>query len=118
MIEINRQGCTRIVLLTKRYAFKIPNVVEYRLMLYGLLANLQERQFSRARWPELCPVLFALPLGLLVVMPRVRIFTREEYLAFDLDTFREKENYKVPVEGKMDSFGWYQGCPVAVDYGN
>jgi hypothetical protein len=115
--EINRVGCTRIVFLTRKYAFKIPNVTEYRLLLHGLLANLQECTFSAAQWPELCPVLFSLPLGLLVVMPRVRILTDEEFLAIDIERWIDRGEYVVPVEAKSNSFGWLNGNLVAVDYG-
>lgn len=116
-LEINRKGCTRIVLLTTHYAVKIPNISDYRMMLYGLLANMQEARFSKTGFQELCPVLFSLPLGLLVVMPRVRMFTDEEFLRFDLDGFRVKQDYSIPVESKADSFGWLDGKPVALDYG-
>jgi hypothetical protein len=35
-----------------------------------LLANMQERDLSKLGWPELCPVVFAVPGGRLVVMRR------------------------------------------------
>ncbi len=28
------------------------------------------------------------------------------------------ENYKIPAEPKADSFGWYKGRLVVIDYGN
>src|SRR5689334_10670858 len=88
---INRQGCTRIVIMTKRYAFKIPNVLEgCRLLYSGLLANLQESCFEAAKWPELCPVVFSLPFGLLIVMPRARVLTKSEFMEFDYETFIDR----------------------------
>jgi hypothetical protein len=117
MFELNRKGCTRLVVLTRRFAFKVPNPSEWRLFLHGLIANMQERQFSKAGWPELCPVKFALPLGFLVVMDRAQPMTREQWDAFDAEAFCTKDDYCIPAELKMDSFGWLRGRAVAVDYG-
>lgn len=114
-------GTTRTVLLLGRYALKFPAMVEWRLFLLGLLANMQERTFSRTGWPELCPVLFSLPGGWMVIMQRARVLTDEEWLKLDsqeVHDFINKQDYIVPVELKSDSFGWLNGKLVAVDYGN
>lgn len=108
------RGATREVLLLGPWAFKVP-VVSYgwRPFLHGLLANMQERMFSAARFPRCCPVLWADPLGLLVIMARARPLEREltdaEWEAFDRDN--------VPSERKASSYGWYAGELVALDYG-
>lgn len=116
MIKI---GSTRIVFLTHRYAIKIPRFTEWRLFLHGLLANMQEVRFSRAAWIEkVCPVLFSLPGGWLNVMPRVKIMTADEYRMIDVDTIVVTPDYVIPAERKPDSFGYYNGRIVAVDYGN
>ena len=117
-MQINREGCTRIVILTKRFAVKIPNIFSWRLMLYGLLANHQERTFSRLGWPEVCPIRFSLPFAVCVVMEKAQPMTFEQWQSFDYESFCIKESYKVPVELKRDSFGWLNGRVVAVDYGN
>lgn len=122
-MELDRTGCTRVVFITKRYAFKIPNFFEswgdkWRLLLHGLLANMQEYRFSRAKYPELCPVIFYVPFGLLVVMPRVRVMTVEEFKVWDAQSFINKENYILPVESKWTSFGYLNGEIVAIDYGS
>jgi hypothetical protein len=83
-----------------------------------MLANMQEKCFSDAGWPELCPVKFSLPLGLMVVMPRVRVMTTEEFARWDVTKFVETEDYHVPAEKKYNSFGWLDGRVVAIDYGN
>jgi len=114
-------GATRAVLLIGGLAVKIPRPTEWRLFLLGLLANMQERQFARTGWPELCPVLFSLPGGWLVVMPRASILTDEEWdrIAYaDIYSFANQQEYAIPVELKSDSFGWLNGRLVAVDYGN
>lgn len=111
------RGATRAVLLTKRYAFKVPRLVSWRLFLSGLLANMQEREFARAGWPELCPVLFSLPGGWLVVMPRAAPLTDLEWAQIDM-RWPERADYVVPVEMKRDSFGRLLSRIVAVDYGS
>lgn len=93
-------------------------MVEWRLFLHGLLANMQEAKFSKTGWPELCPVLFAFPGGFLIVMRRARPLTRSEFDSLDLERWIEKEAYTIPAEPKMDSFGWLDGRLVAVDYGS
>ncbi len=110
-------GTTRLVLLTRCYAIKLPRPTSWRLFLHGLLANMQERQFSRTGWPELCPVTLSIPGGWLIVMPRCEPYERRmadaEYVLFT-----EKADYVVPVENKPDSFGLLHGRLVAVDYGS
>lgn len=132
MVKINRQGCTRIVILTKNYAFKIPNFLDgYKLFLTGLLANLQEKQFAILKYKKLCPILFTLPLGFLIVMPRVDMLSEQEFLNInfeDFDMYKSEifpykldiiENgYFISVENKANSFGWYKNDLVCVDYGN
>ena len=114
-----KQGATRNVLLTKRYAIKVPRLVEWRLLLYGLLANMQERQYWRhLRHDKLCPVLWSLPGGFLLVMRRTTELSRDDFATFDYEAFVENETWRVPVENKQDSFGWYYGRIVAVDYGS
>ena len=113
-------GATRHVFLVGPYAIKIPQFrYGWKNFLYGLLANLQERTFAKAGWPELCPVAFSLPGGWLVVMQRAEPLTREEWFSFDSLDFCEREGreYCIPAERKMDSFGKNDGRIVAVDYG-
>jgi hypothetical protein len=137
----DRAGVTREVFLIGRYAIKIPKLVYgWKMFLNGLLANMQEREFAAEGWPELCPIVFSLPGGWLVVMRRARVMTDEEFAAFDFRAFvtrdddyaaynldawggnarngGEPEALVVPVEAKADSFGWLDGRVVAIDYGN
>ena len=118
MIEVNREGCTRIVFLTKRLAIKIPNINSFRMALHGLLANDQERYYGKQKWPGLCPVIFAVSFGLLIVMRRAREMTLTEWQDFDYTGFCVRDTYRIPAEFKRDSFGILDGEPVAVDYGN
>lgn len=112
-------GVTRRVLLVGAYALKVPTVTEWRLFLLGLLANMQEALFGRMNRPELCPVLWSIPGGFLVVMRRARVLTDEEFDALDLERWVVRdETFTVPAEIKSDSFGYLDGRLVAVDYGN
>ena len=117
--EWNRQGITREVFLTRRYAIKIPKLIYgWHKFLCGLLANMQEATFARAGWPELCPVVFSIPGGWLVVMRRAKPLSDAEWEAFDAPAFCETADYLIPAEFKQDSFGMLDGRIVAVDYGN
>lgn len=112
-------GATRTVVLVGRWAVKVPSCRGgWRNFLIGLLANMQERTFSATGWPELCPVVFSLPGGWIVVMPRcepVGELTDEVY-----QRMTKHADYEVPAENKDDSFGWLGGEGgrlVAIDYG-
>ena len=103
-----RQGATRLVILTKNYAFKFPNPMHsWNNFLCGLLGNIQEITFSKCKdfKEQLCPITFYIPGGWLVIMPRCypANYVPEKVLPF--------------VENKMDSFGIYNDRVVAVDYG-
>ena len=118
-MELKNTGCHRIVILTKRYAIKIPRFTDgWKIFLTGLLANMQEIVFSKAKWPELCPVLFYISGGWLLVMPRVVEMTNNEFIEFNVDNFINTKDYVIPAEKKSDSFGYYRGHVVVIDYGS
>lgn len=71
-VEIDLKGCTRIVLLTKNYAFKIPTVKSYKLFLNGLLANLEERIWTTVDIKCINNSYYCNRFGLLVIQKRVR----------------------------------------------
>lgn len=81
------------------------------------MANMQEREFASTEWPELCPVYLSARGGWLLVMPRCQPLedglTNDQY-----EAFVEHDDYRVPVEHKRDSFGYFNGRLVAIDYGN
>lgn len=115
----------RIVLLTKRWAIKVPNFLDgWKLFLKGLLSNMQERELGRMDYPELCPVLFSLPGGWLVVMRRVELLSDDEWPEFiNHPTIRKEKPHHVRwcgvvVERKANSFGRLDGRVVCIDYGS
>ena len=118
-MQLITTGVTRIILLVGPYAIKIPNIKSWRLLLHGLLANMQERLWSPYSRTLTAPVLFSMPGGFLLVMERC---TPVESLSN-----RQVKEYKrrcarcgllVPVEFKASSFGIHptHGL-VALDYG-
>ncbi len=129
-----KQGATRNVFLIGKYAVKFPRLIEWRLFLCGLLANMQETNFWRQlRNERLCPVIFSIPGGWLIVMPRAGEFSGEDHENFDYEDFvnvgfksdvvtlaflGRETGWVIPVENKQDSFGWLDGRIVAVDYGS
>lgn len=115
---MRRNGATRIVILTRRLAIKLPRFDSgWKALLVGLIANMQEAEFGRLGWPELCPVRFSLPGGFLVVMPRARPLDRQAWFALDYRRFFASRGQVALAEEKMDSFGIHDGRIVAVDYG-
>ena len=103
-------GVTRWVLLTRNKAFKFPALYSWELFLQGLLANIQE--YNWWNWTKdsrLCPVLFFMPLGIMVVMPR----------ADKVTTLPRKKLYKgLPLDYKAANFGRLGENIVLIDYGS
>lgn len=113
-------GATRAVFLVGRWALKVPFAWSWMHFLLGLVANIQEVTFSKAQWPELCPVLWWLPGGWLVVMRRAAPLSDDQWAAFEptIEEWMNKGDYYVPSEPKRDSYGMLEGRVVAIDYGN
>lgn len=124
-------GCTRTVFLIGKYAIKIPRLnYGWQLFLKGLLCNMQEVHFNTMKDDRMAPIYFSIPGGWLVVMARCKPLTDWQFKnEIDLDYFWNQEfdhsdfqsdpnSFKIPVEYKQDSFGWYRGKIVAIDYGS
>lgn len=122
------KGCTRWVIVTRRYALKFPACYSWSHFLQGLLCNLQERNVATLHNEEriLYPV-FCLWGGWLNVYPRVSILTELEFENVDIRRFCPTKDgeypiegviHNIPVENKHSSFGWYQERVVAIDYGS
>lgn len=120
-------GCTRHCLLIGNYAIKIPRLnYGWQLFLRGLLGNMQEVHFNTMKDDRMAPVIFNIPGGWLIVMPRCKELTLAEYedvdrKMFDSNYCHETQEFtkcRVPAESKASSFGWYNGKIVAIDYGS
>lgn len=118
-IEWMRTGATRYVFLIGNFAIKIPRFSSWECFLQGLICNLQEICFSKCDWPKVCPVIFHLPLGILLIMPRCEPISQEywDVIAPNISAWMSGENYCIPVEHKQNSFGWLNKQLVALDYG-
>lgn len=113
-----KYGTTRTVFLIFKYAIKIPTFYQWSLFLRGLLANMQESMFSKTKWPELCPVLFSVPCGFLIIQRRAQPIDIEEYYSLSYSELVNRNEYVIPAEDKPNSWGKINGKIVAVDYGN
>lgn len=113
MFEI-KSGVTRNVLLFKNYAIKFPTFRSWKLFLCGLLANMQEKEFSGV-WVELCPVVFSVPFGFCTIMMRAVPISEEE---FDSIFENIPEHIVKIAESKSQNYGYLNGKLVAVDYGS
>jgi hypothetical protein len=103
-------GVTRMVILTKSLAIKLPSPISWRQFLMGLLANMHEVLWYSTKHRLLCPIKFSLPGGWLLVMPRCQSVSEAEI---------NYEDFKgLPVDHKPENFGKYSGRVVLVDYGN
>lgn len=117
-MKLCNDGITRHVLLVGRWAIKVPRVTYgWRKFLCGLLCNQDEALWGRSKLHGICPCLFAIPGGWLIVQPRARVMTEAEFAAFDYKQFVTRREYIIPAEKKADSFGWLNDQIVAIDVG-
>jgi hypothetical protein len=107
-------GSFRRVFVLGRFAIKVPRI---RFLSLGMRCNRWEREMWRTwrpvfGWIELCPIVFADPLGVVVVMPRpVQPVTLEEIRAASSD------HPLVVIDCAPDDWGRVDGCARVVDYG-
>jgi hypothetical protein len=109
------RGRNRVVVLTRRHAYKLPTPTSWPDFLFGLLNNMNEARRGKRGQQGYCPVVFALPGGWLTVMLRARPMLPAEWEGFDAKAFCSRLGIKA--EHKPCSFGWLNGRIVAVDYG-
>ena len=118
---LNRTGYSRAVFALGAFVVKVPRLATWERFLYGLLGNMQETYLGQFEWPELCPVLFALPGGFAVVMRRAQVCTDADWPGEDackeIISNANRADRCVPAELKPDSWGWLNGRLVAIDYG-
>lgn len=110
-MQVDKTGITRTVVLTKTLAIKIPCLrYGWSIFLTGILCNLNERLWWNITHDErLCPVIFSEPIGLLLVMKRCP----------DVDHLPPKEDFDcLPLDYKIDNFGYLNGKVVLRDYGS
>lgn len=119
-------GASRNALILGSLVFKFPCLTSWRLLLQGLLANMRERELSKAH-DKYCPVWFGLWGGFVNVMAYARPLTDEEWRQLDASQFskfrRTAGGVFLPnIEHKRNSLGFVrlphgEQAMVAVDYG-
>jgi hypothetical protein len=122
--EVHR-GAYRAVYLVGPWAVKVPRARapgfwSWEALWRGMLANLRERWLWRStRSPYLAPIVFADPLGLVVVMRRAERArtTRKRWRRFVRSFTAAHSRRPVEVEREGDALWWLDGRLVAVDYG-
>lgn len=107
-------GAFRRVFSVGSIVIKVPRP---RAFGSALRCNRWEREMWRKwrrkfGWENLCPVLFADPLGLFVVMPKAEAVTFEDVIAADRDYYPD-----IHVEMKAEDWGRIDDLVVVVDYG-
>lgn len=133
MIEI-RRGVTRTVLLTRRWAIKVPRfhlprdhnkktsrwgTVQDRIggMARGYLANLSEAEWSDS--PSVCPVKRSLLWGWINIHPRCEPYRPDEPPYTPLsDEERAQIGFCFPTDAKISNVGLLDGRLVWIDYDN
>ena len=117
MVRLLR-GSQRRAIVFGRVAIKIPRLLRF---VAGARANREEARIWREGWhrfyPELCPLFAALPFGIALIMPAVRIMSRAEFDAFT-KSGAHPEHHPDPelYEDKPRDWGYLRGRPVVVDY--
>lgn len=116
-----RRGLTRTVLITKKYAIKVPSFrtgcgYHFRDRFWSLsrgwLANDSELTWwNNSKDPALCPVLKSWLWGWVQVYPRCELIDVE----IDLKDYPKPE-YRFPGDRKNDNLGILNGRLVWIDY--
>jgi hypothetical protein len=108
-------GAFRRVIILGRFAVKLPRIRHIGL---GLRCNRWEREMWHKwrpvfGWENLCPIKFADPFGLVVIMPRAaQPVTFDEVVAETPDHYPD-----TTAEMKPEDHGRVDGCLVILDYG-
>lgn len=116
---LNKQGITRIVILYKNIAIKIPNFLyNHQHFLQGCYVNWCERTFyknmksiSHQFHYKVAPSYFCSWFGLIQIQARCEPMTEEL-------TDKQKEEFEpiCGLDNKKENFGWYKGKLVCLDY--
>ncbi len=115
-------GSTRIVFVFEKFVVKIPRLTKYSSALYGLLSNLQEREYS-LKHCDLAKVLFGDFLGFIVVMERADALscktTNEIEFAQMLEEKYKNDELKhfMLYDAIPENWGHINGRLIKIDYG-
>lgn len=124
MIKINKQGCTRTILVLKNKVIKFPTLKSYELFLCGLLANIREGQtynYLKNR-KDLAKVIRYNRFGIFLIMERVDVCDNDEALElfeFVNEKYKNDEFKELMLSDcKPSNWGRKNGILVKIDYGD
>ena len=117
-----KKGTCRSVILIGPYAIKIARFwhsnsgYRWKSFLRGILSNIDEVYWYKHshQKDKLCPVLFRLPLSVVIIMKRAESLSIEEY---NKEAFAN-EFKALTLDNKIQNFGKLDGKIVLVDYGD
>lgn len=116
-------GITRNCLVFKNIVIKFPTFISYKLFLKGLLANLQEKQFSKLEREDLAKVYYGNSLGLVIIMKRANVvdvlcnwgeFKDMIYKKYENDNMKDF----MLSDCKPSNWGYINNNLVKIDYGD
>ena len=119
-----KKGATRNVLILKNIVIKLPTIKEFRLFLYGLLANIKEKNVykNNIERDDLGVIYCGNRFGLFLVMKKYDICNNNKSL--ELLEFLE-EKYKndelkdfMLSDFKPSNWGMHDGRYIKIDYGD
>lgn len=121
-MKINLKGSTRFVFMFSKVVVKIPSLKSWRLFLNGVLANLQERQFSKMNNKNLASIILSDPIGLMVVMERVKEVRHRGLFFIELQKICCESDLHVDFwmsDCKPENYGYNnKGKLVKLDFGS
>lgn len=127
-----RRGLTRTVLITKKYAIKVPRwksmgvnsknfynraSIEDRLHWWtrGYQANASEKAWSAADPKALCPVIKSYLFGIINVYPRAQS-AEDVVTAGEIPDIYPQPRWRFPGDQKVSNVGVLNGRLVWIDY--
>lgn len=97
-----KKGATRYAIIYyNKYAIKIPYLGRWKNFLLGVLANIQEKEFTTLKNDNLCPVIFSSWGSFINMMSHCHPITIEEFNS----VLSNDDFVNLPVEKKITSFG-------------
>lgn len=125
-MKVNRTGGTRIVIITNKYAIKLPRFNSWKAFVQGMLSNMTEGQWKGYDNKYLCPIAYSNRFGLIVVMHKAEPIECDELFKHDLqklyddvdsDEHRTLDRDFFEYDAFPKNFGYYKGKLVKIDYG-
>lgn len=120
-MEIDRKGCTRIVLIFKNFVVKLPSMYCFESFLEGILSNIREYKFKDSPADfNLAPILFRLTPLILVMKKCEPVVDIDKYFN-DLDKLCKDgglpTNFYLS-DAKPENYGYMKGKLLKIDYGD